>query len=247
MKNTNEVKLINTIQIVNFVNDFRVKEGRTILENFTLRNKVRDIEKAVAISNFNSEDFIVEPGDSKEEIKYTSNSRSKPVYYVNEEVVRYLRDTATTTTDRLGYQKAYESIGGDPMVMNVMTRHEDLFSDKLHDLMSVLGVELEREYQILRFSVDFYLPEYNLVIEYDEPHHELKEHQIADEERQSSILKHTGAETIRLKSTDNDTINLGKVILKLKELDNKWYWYIEERWVDTSSLSGLHIKEMMSC
>lgn len=222
MKNNNEeVKLINTVQIVNFVNEFRVKEGRNVLENFTLRNKVRDIVKQVKESNFNEDDFIVEPGDTKEEVNYTKNSRQKPVYYVNEEVVRMLRDTATTTTDRVGYQKAYESIGGDPMIMNVMTRYEDTFSEKIHDLMSVLGVEIKREYQILRFSVDFYLPEYNLAIEYDEPHHDLREQKIADEERQQLILKKNNTETIRLKSTDNDTINLGKVILKLKELDKE--------------------------
>lgn len=55
------------------------------------------------------------------------------------------------------------------------------------------------EYQVLQYFIDYYEPNLNLVIEYDEPHHKYRRER--DRKRQEKIQKKLNCKFIRISST----------------------------------------------
>jgi len=70
-----------------------------------------------------------------------------------------------------------------------------------------LHAENGGEYYIeeLGYWVDYYEPNLNIVIEYDEPGHNLKKQQISDVQRENAIKEYLGCKFYRIKSTERNT------------------------------------------
>lgn len=88
-------------------------------------------------------------------------------------------------------------------------RYEFAFKDLLVDLLRNTklvkdinkgkGLKVIHQYKCLEYIIDFYLPEVNIAIEYDEEHHEYDRNRIADIRRQYIIENELQCEVIRVK------------------------------------------------
>ena len=87
-------------------------------------------------------------------------------------------------------------------------RDEELFGVKLFDFIGNL-TEIKKQYPIAGFRLDFYLPEFNIAIEYDEDHHKSQVEQ--DIDRQINIEDLLGCDFVRV-DHDNEIGGVKKVI-----------------------------------
>ena len=65
---------------------------------------------------------------------------------------------------------------------------EDQFYSMLCDFLP--NTTITRQYAIAGYNVDFYLDEYNLIIEFDEPYHNIESTKISDKKREEAIKKY---------------------------------------------------------
>jgi very-short-patch-repair endonuclease len=85
------------------------------------------------------------------------------------------------------------------------------FFTSLEDFLVLYNLDLIRQYQILSYRVDCYIPKINLIIEFDEEHH--KYNIELDKKRESKIKNKLKCQFIRCKSSDSIGYNLGIISL----------------------------------
>jgi very-short-patch-repair endonuclease len=72
---------------------------------------------------------------------------------------------------------------------------------------------IEKQYPVLSYLVDFYIPKLNIVIEFDEPHHNQQIEK--DKKREEDILKYLNCQIIRQKSNEPYELTINKIIKTL--------------------------------
>lgn len=156
-----------------------------------------------------NQEIFEELGMVREDVK-GSNGWTVNNYLMNTECMKYWLDT--TLTDKKALQEAYEIVGGKYATVYEKVRPEDHFMKQLREVLEELDIELEREFGILNYNVDGYIPDLNIVIEYDDPYHNGNKQTKRDQERQAKITKKTGCTFVRLLSEDTNAKNIGLVI-----------------------------------
>ena len=73
-----------------------------------------------------------------------------------------------------------------------------------------LNIEVIHQFQIDIYRVDFYIPEYNMVIEYDEDYHRNTYYQ--DRIRENKIKEKINCSFIRCNAKDKDVKNIMKIL-----------------------------------
>lgn len=71
------------------------------------------------------------------------------------------------------------------------------------------GLTLHQQHRVLGYKIDGYIKEFNLAIEYDEPHHKNKREE--DERRQKEIEGVLGCDFLRVSSKDTNAKNIGLI------------------------------------
>ena len=99
---------------------------------------------------------------------------------------------------------------GSNVIQITKTRKELLFEVNLNELLDGISTIIP-QYKVLNYRIDFYLPELNIAIEYDEKHHNSKKK--SDKDRQNEIEKVLKCDFIRV--TENCEINGINQIIKL--------------------------------
>lgn len=90
---------------------------------------------------------------------------------------------------------------------------EILFKEMLEETMNELKIRVEHQYPAGKYRIDFFIPEYNLAIEYDESYHELKIKE--DSEREKEINKILGCDFVRCSYKDSNIKNIIKILKKI--------------------------------
>ena len=110
--------------------------------------------------------------------------------------------------------------------IKVLTKHtysrfEISFGDQLKQTLKPLNIKVETQKPMFdgKYRIDFYLPEFNLAIEYDEEHHQQKENKVKDGQREEEIKSCLHCKFIRLDYKNTDAYNVGLV---LKEIMGRW-------------------------
>ena len=102
----------------------------------------------------------------------------------------------------------------------VSVRKEYQFQDLLVELLSGI-VTIKPQYVLQGYIIDFYIPEFNLGIEYDEDSHNSEKHKLADINRQEELEQSTGICFIRI-TQDKELQGLNTIIkLVLQRLSQK--------------------------
>jgi len=85
----------------------------------------------------------------------------------------------------------------------------------LKDTLKTFQLNLDLQKRVLNYKIDAYIPETNLMIEYDESHHKTKKNIINDKVRENLIIKEIKCDVIRLSDSNSHGHNIGLVINKL--------------------------------
>lgn len=88
------------------------------------------------------------------------------------------------------------------------------FIDKLEKVLEPLEINGVKQYQIMdnKYRIDYYIPKFNLAIEYDENNHIYYKH---DKDREKEIKQELNCEFIRVSDNNCDEYNIGYIIKKL--------------------------------
>ena len=100
----------------------------------------------------------------------------------------------------------YESL----IVFN-LERGEVRFLNSLEDALKPFNIQGIRQYMVLSYRIDYYIPSLNIAIEYDENGHKNYTYE-AHEGRQAEIEKELGCRFIRVNDSNTDDYNIGLVI-----------------------------------
>lgn len=92
------------------------------------------------------------------------------------------------------------------------TRFEISFGDMLIEALKEIKLEVITQYEVGKYKIDFYIPQHNVAIEYDENQHLIRGNQIKDNIRQTYIENKIGAKFIRCDYRDSDIKNVMKVV-----------------------------------
>lgn len=118
-------------------------------------------------------------------LQRTTGARATKTVWVHSEVFDYV------------YRELFDKAEKD----KIKYRHFDKYASLINDVFSgFLAFEFEKK--VLNYRVDVYFPELNLVVEYDELHHETPKNKELDRIRQRKISEHLGCSFIRLKVGD---------------------------------------------
>lgn len=94
-------------------------------------------------------------------------------------------------------------------------RVEIQFGEQLILFINQLGYSVKTQYKVLNYRVDFYIPELNVAIEYDEQHHAYQLE--GDKQRELDIQNEIGCKFIRIEDELNIGSQLGQIINHIKE------------------------------
>jgi len=101
------------------------------------------------------------------------------------------------------------------LIKHTYTRFELSFGKQLEETLRPLNIEIETQKPIFggKYRIDFYLPEFNLAIEYDEGQHNYQQEE--DKQREEEIKKELGYKIIRLDYKNSDSYNVGLVLKEI--------------------------------
>jgi len=85
----------------------------------------------------------------------------------------------------------------EPPPLLIARREEDIF-DKY--LRGFLTVQYFRQFKVGKYRIDFFIPSFNLAIEFDEKHHQKAQDRINDGERQNFIEQKLKCNFLRVNS-----------------------------------------------
>lgn len=107
----------------------------------------------------------------------------------------------------------YKELGGkDIETISASTRFEMYFIHMLEKALNELGVVGRKQYDVGGYRIDFYIPKFNIAVEYDEHQHFTETNQNKDTERQKYIESKLGCKFIRCDYRDEDIVNVMKVV-----------------------------------
>lgn len=91
------------------------------------------------------------------------------------------------------------------------SRKEITFINELEDALKPFNIEGIRQFNILSYRIDYYIPSLKIAIEYDENEHKDYSYE-AHEGRQQEIEKKLGCRFIRVSDKNTNSYNIGFVI-----------------------------------
>ena len=103
------------------------------------------------------------------------------------------------------------------MSLLYVDRPEITFIDDLEEALKPFNIKGIRQYSILSYRIDYYIPSLKIAIEYDENDHKNYSYE-AHEGRQQEIEKELGCRFIRVSDKNTDSYNVGLVIKNIFSL-----------------------------
>lgn len=95
-------------------------------------------------------------------------------------------------------------------IVPLFERKECIFIEQLEEFLSEYNLKGVKQYSVLNYRIDYYIPELKLAIEYDENNHNSYSYE-AQEGRQKQIEKELGCKFVRLSDNCSDLKNMAKV------------------------------------
>lgn len=112
-------------------------------------------------------------------------------------------------------EETYKFLGGKDNINLYLPKEnsENLFKEMLEETLNELKIRVDHQYPAGKYRIDFFIPEYNLAVEYDESYHELKIEE--DNKREKEIIKILGCNFVRCSYKDSNIKNIIKILKKI--------------------------------
>ena len=219
MENKNEMMVFNNeefgkVRVVNIDGECWLV-GKDVVEALGYNKKYYDVIKR----HCDEEDYILI--DSKTQLKYKTNFDYKQLgqrggYLVNDKglfsLIFYSSNLAKEKRKRLIEWFQLICFLNDGITL--YSRKEIEFLDKLENALIPFSITGIKQYNVLNYRIDYYIPSLNVAIEYDENAHKdytYEQHEL----RQKFIEEELGCKFIRVIDKNNDDYNIGLVIKQL--------------------------------
>lgn len=101
--------------------------------------------------------------------------------------------------------------------VSLYTKKEIFFLNQLEDVLKPFDIQGIRQYHVLSYRIDYYIPDLKIAIEYDENNHKNYSYE-AHEGRQQEIEKELGCRFIRVSDNSTNSYNIGLVIKEMFNL-----------------------------
>lgn len=113
-------------------------------------------------------------------------------------------------------KQVYKFLGGNENIDIYVPneRFEISFFKSLKEALKEIDIKLIYQHYVSGYRIDFFLPEYNLAIEYDEEGHKFQKEE--DKLREEKIKKAIGCKFIRCSHKDSNIKNLMKILKEIK-------------------------------
>lgn len=183
------------------------------IEHWRLLRKIDGINKDFGGLNFNSKKYWIESN-------YIDKSgKSNKCYEITKNGCELIIQRSRKDVK---LEKLIEFVGDMETPIILSDRKEIRFINKLDEFLSVYNLKGVKQYPILNYRIDYYIPKLNIAIEYDENNHKnysYEEH----EGRQKQIEKELNCEFIRVSDDETDIKNIAIINKFLLERDKgKW-------------------------
>ena len=112
-------------------------------------------------------------------------------------------------------QKVLLALGFEDKII-LTSRKEPEFINQLEQVLAAFNIKGIRQYQVLNYRIDYYIPRLKVAIEYDENghnHYTYEQHEL----RQLEIEEKLGCKFIRVTDKNEDCYNIGLVLKQLFE------------------------------
>jgi very-short-patch-repair endonuclease len=129
-----------------------------------------------------------------------------------------------TTQDKYELLKFLNDNNLSKLTYAIKTRQEIEFICMLERILEPFGFECIRQFKVSGYSVDFFIKNLNIAIEYDENYHKLQKEK--DTERENVIVNTIGCRFIRVSIQETHLWNCG-FILKQMLLDKGFTNYLK--------------------
>lgn len=113
----------------------------------------------------------------------TTGARNTKTVWVNEDIWHYIKDCI---------------FNKDQININITNVYSRKFTNMCYKVFKNITGFIP-EYPVLKYRVDYYFPEINLCVEFDEPHHNEPKNLISDISREADIKSHLKCTFIRIK------------------------------------------------
>lgn len=117
-------------------------------------------------------------------------------------------------------KKLLVTLGLDPGVVLCDSRPEEEFVSMLEIVTKQLPITLLKQKHVSKYNVDIFIPEINLVIEYDEDNHR-NYCKLTERKREKEIRRLLDCELIRISDRETHLENVSIVLSKIFEIFNR--------------------------
>lgn len=218
--NDNITNIINMNNSKIYIREYNRKKVITAWDIATIHNKEpRHINVILKynIKNFNkgNDYFKINKKEFLETFKDFKNMIPNNIKYINLFTATGYLKIVKSFQIRHDYEKLkkiYKLLNGKENI-NMYTSNipnELYFKESLFEAFKSLNIKVIHQFQIDIYRVDFYIPEYNVVIEYDEEYHKSTYYQ--DILRENKIKEKINCSFIRCNAKDKDIKNIMKIL-----------------------------------
>ena len=174
----------------------------------------RDVGKILDISNvrhpickMNNEQVILLKNSMVQNLHFRKLANRGENFLTKDGIYKLI-----SVSNKMTYERKVELLNFFKIEKTVplFERKECLFIQQLEEFLSEYNLEGVKQYSILNYKIDYYIPQLKLAIEYDENNHDKYSYK-AQEGRQKQIEKELGCKFVRLSDNCSDLKNIAKV------------------------------------
>lgn len=135
-----------------------------------------------------------------------------------EDVLLLLQKSKTLSTKKKNtIKKEMENLGIIKNKIILESREEIEFLDILENALIPFNIKGKKQYSILNYKIDYYMPSLNIAIEYDENGHKYYSYE-RHEKRQIEITNKLNCKFIRVTDEQSHAYNVGYIIKEIFNL-----------------------------
>lgn len=171
-----------------------------------IRNYIHKINN---ISGVSVDDYF------KESTYINLQNKKQPCYIVTLKGVKFILDNKRKHKNIYPLIQWYNKNNTNNNEVIILQEREEIeFINKLEKSLKPFSIKGIRQFTVLTYRIDYYIPELNIAMEYDEDEH--KNYTYAEHEgRQKDIEKELGCSFIRVSDKNSDEYNIGLVFKEL--------------------------------
>lgn len=207
MNNDVEKNTITTIEVAEMMEVFH----KTILRKIDGSKDRRGILDILNDKNVQINKYFIQSS-------YKDNSGKKNKCYIcTVNGVKMLIDNFRNYKNKFQLMKWYESHTNRNDNIILYERKEIEFINALEKVLFQMSIAGIRQYSVLQYHIDYYIPSIKLAIEYDENDHKNYTYE-KQELRQKEIEKELGCNFCRLSDNNDNYYNIGLVIKEIMKI-----------------------------